>query len=145
MRLIKTLLSLCALSLVAACAQTDAERCAGAKNPAECVQVASAGGTINDYLLYGMAGYMLSSALNGSGQRQPVIVADPGYHGYRRPIASYQHSREHVRRTTVTTTTTTKRGIFGGMKTTTRTTSMSSRPSFSRSSFRSSSFRSGRR
>jgi len=134
---------LCVTALLSACGPSVAERCAQAKNPAECAQVASAGGDINDYLLYGMAGYMLSSAINGSGQRQSVIVADPNYHGYRRPIASYAASREHVRRAT-TTTVTTKRGLFGRTSTTVRTTSYTSRPSFSRSSYRSSSFRSRR-
>ena len=130
-------LALTALTGLTACAPSVADRCAEAKNPVECAQVAQAGGNVSDYLLYGMAGYMLSSAINGAGQRQPVIVADPHYHGYRRPIASYQASRDHVRRT-VTSTTTVKRGIFGGTKTVTRTTSVTSRPSFSRSTYRSS-------
>lgn len=120
-----------------------AERCASAKDPAECVKVADAGGDVSDYLLYGMAGYMLSSAINGSGQRQTVIVSDPNYHGYRRPIPSYAASRERFARSR-TTTTTTKRSLFGGTKTVTRTSTWSSRPSF-RSSYRSSSFRSSRR
>lgn len=137
MRTIMGLLSLCVLTTLAACGPSVKKQCAQAKNPTECAQVASAGGDVSDYLVYGMAGYMLSSAINGSGQRQSVIVADPSYHGYRRPIPSYQSSRDHVRRST-TTTTTTKRGMFGGTKTTTRTTSWTSRPSRS-------SFRSGRR
>jgi hypothetical protein len=138
--------------LLSACGPTPQEQCATAKNPAECLQVAQAGGDVNDYLLYGMAGYMLSSAINGAGQRQPVIVQDPKYYGTRRAIPSYQASRDYVRKST-STTVTTKRSIFGGTKTTTTTTSVRSSPSrsswgsssyrSSSSSFRSSSFRSG--
>jgi len=138
MRTIMGLLSLCVLTTLTACGPSVKEQCAQAKNPTECAQVASAGGDVSDYLVYGMAGYMLSSAINGSGQRQSVIVADPSYHGYRRPIASYQSSRNHVRRSGTTTTTTTRRTMFGGTKTTTVTSRWSSRPSRS-------SFRSGRR
>lgn len=134
------LIAALALAVVplAACGPTAAERCASAKNVTECMGVANAGGDVGDYLTYGMAGYMLSSMVNGSGQRQQVIVADPSYRGYRRPISSYQDSVSRMRRSTVTTTTT-KRGVFGGTKTTTRTTSWTSRPSYR------SSFRSGRR
>jgi hypothetical protein len=115
-----------------------------AANPKECYQVSQAGGDVSDYLLYGMAGYMLSSALNGQGQRVPVIVQNPNYHGYRRPVASYQRSYSTVRNRTVTTTTT-KRGWFG-RKTTTRTTTSYSRPASSSasSSRRSSSWGSSR-
>lgn len=127
----------CLLSIPLAACETAAQRCAQAANPAECVKVADAGGDVNDYLLYGMAGYMLSSAMNG-GQRQTVIVPDPHYRGYRRPIPSYQASRDYVRSRTVTTTTT-KRGLFGGTKTTTSTARYSYRPT---SSYRSTSFRS---
>lgn len=124
--------------LVTACGQGAADRCMEAANPKECYQVSQAGGNVSDYLLYGMAGYMLSSAINGSGARQPVIVPNPNYHGYRRPIPSYQASRDYVRKSTVTTTKT-KRSWLGGTKTTTKTTTSWSRPSSSRSSWRSSS------
>ncbi|MBG6116778.1 uncharacterized protein YgiB involved in biofilm formation [Sphingobium sp. JAI105] len=124
----------CLLCIPLAACETAAQRCAQAANPAECIKVADAGGDVNDYLLYGMAGYMLSSAMNG-GQRQTVIVPDPHYRGYRRPIPSYQASRDYVRSRTVTTTTT-KRGLFGGTKTTTSTARYSYRPSSFRSSFR---------
>ena len=130
-------LALPAMPTLTACGPSIADRCAEARNPAECAQVAKAGGNVSDYLLYGMAGYMLSSAINGSGKPRPLIVADPHYPGYRRPIPSYQASRDYVRRS-VTTTTTTKRGIFGGTRTVTRTTSVTSRPGFSRSTYRSS-------
>lgn len=130
--------ALAGAALLSACSSA-AERCASAKNPAECQQVVGAGGDVDDYLLYGMAGYMLSSAVNGAGQRQAVIVPDPGYRGYRRPVASYDASPALVRRST-TTVTTTKRSAFGGTKATTRTTSYSSRPVY-RSSYSGSSYR----
>lgn len=124
----------CLLAVPLTACESVAQQCAKAANPTECAKVADAGGNVNDYLLYGMAGYMLSSAINGGGQRQAVIVPDPGYRGYRRPIPSYQASRDYVSKRTVTTTTT-KRSLFGGTKTTTARTSWS-RPSY-RSSFRS--------
>lgn len=130
----------CLLCIPLAACETAAQRCAQAANPAECVKVADAGGDVNDYLMYGMAGYMLSSAMNG-GQRQTVIVQDPHYRGYRRPIPSYQASRDYVRSRTVTTTTT-KQGLFGGSRTTTSTSRYSYRPT---SSYRSSSFRTSSR
>jgi hypothetical protein len=135
--------ALSVIPMLAACGPSVQEQCAQAKNPAECAQVASAGGDVSDYLVYGMAGYMLSSAINGAGQRQPVIVADPGYHGPRRSIASYQASPSRVRRST-TVTTTTRRGPFG-TKTTTRTTSWSSRPAYRPASYRSTSYSSSYR
>ena len=135
-----------ALPSLVACAPSDRERCAQSAKPAECLQVADAGGDVGDYLLYGMAGYMLSSALNGNGQRQTVIVQDPSYHGYRRPIPSYVAPRPLAQRSKVTTTTTTtKRGLFGGSKTTTRTSTWSSRPSYSRPSYSRPSYSSRRR
>ncbi|PZU13804.1 MAG: hypothetical protein DI606_04360 [Sphingobium sp.] len=133
------MLAACLLAIPLAACESVAEQCAKAANHAECVKVADAGGDVNDYLLYGMAGYMLSSAMTG-GQRQTVIVPDPSYHGYRRPIPSYQASREYMRSKTVTTTTT-KGGLFGGSKTTTTVTRY--RPF--RSSSGSSSFRSRRK
>ncbi len=72
-------------SMLAACAQED--RCASASNPAECRQWADAGGDINDYLVGGMAGYMLGSMMNG-GRRETVIVRDPGYRGPIRSLHS---------------------------------------------------------
>lgn len=133
----------CLLVMPLAACESAAQKCAKAANPAECAKVADAGGDIDDYLLYGMAGYMLSSAING-GQRQTVIMPDPHYRGYRRPIPSYQASRDYVRSRTVTTTST-KRSLFGGTTSTTTTTRYRPlRSSFSSSSFRSSSFRSFR-
>jgi hypothetical protein len=139
------LLSLAALAAIplAACSTVE-ERCASAKDPGECVKVANAGGDINDYLLYGMAGYMLA---NRGGQQ--VIVQNPSYHGPYRTIPSYASSASRMASKTVTTTT--KKSLFGGTKTSTTTTYRSSgfggssyRSSYSSgSSFRSSSFRSG--
>lgn len=139
MKRVLLLLVACLLAVPLAACESVADQCAKAANPAECVKVANAGGNVNDYLLYGMAGYMLSTAMNG-GQRQTVIVPDPGYQGHRRPIPSYQASRDYMRSRTVTTTTT-KRSLFGGSKTT--TTVAHYRPF--RSSLGSSSFRSRRK
>ena len=97
------------LSLVAtACGAAPVDECLKAKNVLECRQVVEAGGKADDYLLYGMAGYMLGTVMNG-GQRQTIIMADPSYHGARRPIASYQPAAA-VRKQTVTTTTTIRNG-----------------------------------
>lgn len=123
----------CLLAIPLAACESVADQCAKAANPAECAKVAEAGGDVSDYLVAGMAGYMLSSAINGSGQRQAVIVPDPSYRGYRRPIPSYQASRDYVRSRTVTTTTT-KRGLLGGTKTTVSTSRYSYRPSYRSSS-----------
>jgi len=134
----------CLMAVPLVACDSVADRCAKAANPAECVKVANAGGDVNDYLLYGMAGYMLSSALNG-GQRQTVIIPDPHYRGYRRPIPSYQASRSYMQSRTVTTTST-KRNLFGGKtSTTTITRYRPMRSSFGSGSFRSSGFRSSRR
>lgn len=65
-----------------------------------------------------------------AGRRQLVSCQIRSYCGYRRPIANYQRSREHVRGMTVTTNTT-RRVVFGGTKTVTRITSVTSRSSFS--------------
>jgi hypothetical protein len=150
----KILVLAAAAAMLSACSQQQVDECLQAANPIECAQVREAGGDVSDYLLYGMAGYMLGSAMSG-GSKRPVIIQDPNYRGYRRPIASYSNSYRYVtspsykpysQRVKVTTTTTkTKKSVFGGTKTktTTRTTTSSYRSSGS-SSFRSSgsSFRS---
>lgn len=75
--------------LLAACGSND--RCLDAPNPTECRQWRDAGGDVDDYLMYGMAGYMLGSAMSG-GRRVIVIKQDPHYrgtrHSLRRPIPS---------------------------------------------------------
>lgn len=116
---------------VTACGPSVKEQCAQAKDPAQCVAVANAGGDVNDYLLYGMAGYMLGS-MNG----QTTIIRDPSYRGPVRPVPSYARAYEKA------TVKTTVKSNWGGTKTTTTTTYRSSgfRPSYS-SSFRSSGFR----
>ncbi|WP_328277733.1 hypothetical protein [Sphingobium sp.] len=137
----------CLLAVPLTACETAVDRCAKAAKPTECVKVAEAGGDIDDYLLYGMAGYMLSSSLNG-GQRQTVIVPDPSYRGYRRPIPSYQASRDYVR-SQIVTTTTTKQSPFGGTRSTTTVTRYQPmRTSFGStgfSSYRSSGFSASRR
>lgn len=104
-----------------ACGSVPVDQCLKAANPAECKQVVSAGGNASDYLMYGMAGYMLGQVING-GQRQTTIVADPSYHGYRRPIASYDASRLPIgqRLHSVTTTKTSRSGSTVTMITRTR-------------------------
>lgn len=116
----------------AACGAAPVDQCLKASNPAECKQVVSAGGNASDYLTYGMAGYMLGSVMNG-GQRQTVIVSDPAYRGYRRPIASYDASKVPIGQRLHSVTTTTRTSRSGGMvTTTTRTRSWSSGRSFGR-------------
>lgn len=70
---------------------TDADRCAQASNPAECIKWADAGGDIEDYLVGGLAGYALASVTQG-GRQQTVIVQNHSYHGpqrhLRRPLVS---------------------------------------------------------
>lgn len=151
----------------------DNDQCAQAGNPQECAQVRDAGGNVSDYLMYGLAGYMLARVMTPSGP-QYAIQPDPSYTGYRRPIASYTNSRAYVSRpgfrtyssinrinvssiprTRITTSTvTTKSGMFGRKTTTTTTTTRSSyggsssyRPSYkpSYSSSSSSSYRSSYR
>jgi uncharacterized protein YgiB involved in biofilm formation len=90
-----------------ACAAAPVDRCLKAKDVLQCQQVVKAGGSAEDYLLYGMTGYMLGTVMRG-GQRQTVIIADPHYRGYRPAIASYQHPA--MRKQTVTTTTTVRNG-----------------------------------
>lgn len=114
-----------------ACGAAPVDQCLKAANPAECKQVVSAGGNASDYLMYGMAGYMLGSVTSG-GQRQTVIVTDPAYRGYRRPIASYDASKVPIgqRLHSVTTTRTSRSGST--ITTTTRTRSWSSGRSYGR-------------
>jgi len=107
-----------------ACSAAPVDQCLKAQNPAECKQVVSAGGNASDYLMYGMAGYMLGQVTNG-GQRQTVIMADPSYRGYRQPIASYDPSKVPLgqRMHSFTTTRTSRSGDT--VTTTTRTRSWS--------------------
>lgn len=87
MRIPAILFALTAL-LLAGCGPTVAGRCAEAKDPKECVTYANAGGDVNDYLLYGMVGYMVGRGSGG----QTYLYRDPGYRGYypalRAPIGT---------------------------------------------------------
>lgn len=87
MKIPAILLTMLAL-LLAGCAPSVAERCAGAKDPKECATYANAGGDVNDYLLYGMVGYMIGRGSGG----QTYLYRDPGYRGHypslRAPIGS---------------------------------------------------------
>lgn len=65
------------LALVLAGCADPAPSCSDASDPAQCEAVVSAGGNASDYLLYGMAGYMLASTING----QQVVRRDPTYVG----------------------------------------------------------------
>lgn len=133
--LVTAALAVAAASL-SACGPTVQERCASAKDPAECVKVADAGGDVNDYLLYGMAGYMLGS-MNG----RTVIVQDPAYRGYRRPVPSYARS---YTRAVESKTSSWKQPAQSSYRTTTTVRYSSPSSSAFRSSYSSSSsFRSG--
>lgn len=80
-----------ALSL-SACT-SDAERCQQSSNPGECMKWADAGGDVSDYLVGGMAGYMLANVMQG-GRQQTVIVQNPGYHGPYRSLRTPLLSRD---------------------------------------------------
>lgn len=88
----KLIIAAAAASLMlTGCGQSDADRCASASNPTECMAWSDAGGDVEDYLIGGMAGYMLGSVMSG-GSRQTVIVQNPSYRGpyrtLRKPIPS---------------------------------------------------------
>jgi len=77
-------------------AYVNTDPCSTARNIYECQQVAQAGGNVNDYLMYGLAGYTLGYMNNGAGYRQPIIIVDNSYRGVRRTIPSYVNSRTYV-------------------------------------------------
>lgn len=72
--------------------------CAGADNPIECRNWADAGGDVNDYLLYGMVGYMIGSSTSGD----RYIYRDPGYRGTYHPRMAnkYGSQRQEIKRLT---------------------------------------------
>lgn len=78
-------LAAAALALTACSVQQD--ECFRASNPAECASWRDAGGDVQDYLVGGMAGFMLGRATSG-GQQQTVIIANPSYHGPARHLRS---------------------------------------------------------
>lgn len=91
----KSLIAASAMLLLSACGE---DKCATAENAAECRQWVGAGGDVNDYLVGGMAGYLIGRHMAG-GQQQPYIYRDPGYHGSYRPMRSPIGSRDQqVRR-----------------------------------------------
>lgn len=78
----KYAIALIALCSASACNNQPQDECWNAKDPQECRQYVNAGGDSNNYLLYGMAGYMLGRMGNGQTYLQPA----PGYSGYRPPV-----------------------------------------------------------
>ena len=81
---LKLLFAVLVLTALYACAP-PVSRCAKALNPVECAQVARAGGDVDDYLRYGLVGYMLVPSAHGP----PVIAPDPHYRGWRRAVPRY--------------------------------------------------------
>jgi hypothetical protein len=81
-------IALLALSLTA-CAAEDP--CIKADNPVECRQWTQAGGDPNDYLLYGMVGYMIGSS-NGN----TYIYRDPGYRGTYHPNMTNRYGSQQA-------------------------------------------------
>jgi len=68
------------------------DQCAAATNPAECRQYSNAGGDVSQYLLYGMAGYMIGRMGSGQTYLQPT----PNYSGYRPPVR-HDYYRQNYR------------------------------------------------
>lgn len=94
MTLKKSLLAAAAVLSLSACG----DECATSENPAECRKWVGAGGDVNDYLVGGMAGFLIGRHMAG-GQQQSYIYRDPGYHGAYRPMRSPIGSRDQqVRR-----------------------------------------------
>jgi hypothetical protein len=112
---------------LAACSQPD--QCLQAKDPTECRLYTQAGGNFNDYLMYGMLGYMIG---NSGGQR--VVMVDPNYHGRHYPRKPLMTPAQQVTKIKQKTVTTTRNGVTRSY---TRTTY--------KSSYRSSSFGGRRR
>lgn len=107
---------------VAACGPSVQEQCAGAKDPVTCTAVARSGGNVQDYLVGGLAGAAIASAMTRPAAQPTVIHHAPAY-GYR---PSYRTIRQTAPTKTVTTTT--RRGLFGSRSVTRTTTSY--RPSY---------------
>lgn len=76
----KNIVMIAALAVsVSACSVQDP--CDKATNPTECRNWTQAGGDANDYLLYGMVGYMIGRSSTGD----TYIYRDPGYRGTYHP------------------------------------------------------------
>lgn len=73
---------------LAGCSEPDP--CLESENPAECRKWADAGGDVNDYLLYGMMGYMIGSSMSG-GSKHTYIYRDPGYRGAINPAMANKY------------------------------------------------------
>ena len=71
------------------------DQCMRAANPRECMQVRDAGGNVSDYLMYGLAGYMLASYTTPYGPRY-YMRTNPYYHGPVHIIQSYNGSYAYV-------------------------------------------------
>lgn len=110
---------------LAACGPSAQQQCAGANDPVTCAAVARSGGDVSNYLVGGLAGAALASAMSRPHAQPTVIHHAPSY-GYRYQPSSYRRDPFAARTKTVTTTT--KRGLFGA-RTVTRTTT-SFRPSY---------------
>ena len=95
--------------LVSACGQQpyqtaqNVDPCMQANNPRECAEVRNAGGSVNDYLMYGLAGYTFARIMTPYGYRN-AIVPDPYYHGSFHHNDSYYRSRTYVTSPTYRTT-----------------------------------------
>lgn len=90
----KRMMLLAAALSLAACSSSDpVDRCATSSNPAECTAWTDAGGDVEDYLIGGMAGYMLGSYMSG-GKKVTYVMANPNYHGPKRTLRSQIVSRD---------------------------------------------------
>ena len=124
---LKLLFAVMVLTALYACSPPASKLCMKAGNPVECMQVVQAGGDADDYLRYGMMGYMLMPSTGGT----PTIAPDPRYRGWRRAVPSYQAA---VRRSSATALPGVRPGYSGYRSV-----------GFGGSGFRSSGFRAGRR
>ncbi len=125
-RLRLIVLAALAMPALAACGPTAEQRCTGAKDLVTCTALVAPGRGSTDALLAGAAGAAIGATLAGGRSNPTTIVAAP--------VAPTYAGRFHDRAQRSRTVTTTRRGIFG-TRTVTRTTTTSSRPSYS-SSFR---------
>lgn len=107
---------------LAACGPSVQEQCSGAKDVVTCAAVARSGGNVQDYLVGGLAGGAIASAMTRPAAQPTVIHYAPAY-GYRPSYRSYRQPAP-----TKTVTTTTRRGLFGSRSVTRTTTSY--RPSY---------------
>lgn len=101
----KKLIAILACASLAACySETNhsndwaaaSDPCAGATNVIECRNWADAGGDVNDYLLYGMVGYMIGTSTSGN----RYIYRDPSYRGTYHPkmVNKYGSQQQEIKR-----------------------------------------------